>query len=47
MQGVHLLPVYGETWVPPSFDASDALDAFKLFFVNKFIDYHAHELLSK
>ena len=45
--GVHLLQVYGETWVPPSFDASDALDAFKLFFVNKFIDYHAHELLSK
>ncbi len=45
--GVHLLLVYGETWVPPSFDASDALDAFKLFFVNKFIDYHAHELLLK
>ena len=46
VRGIHLLPVYGETQVPHNFDPANALDAFKLFFVNKFIDYHAHELLS-
>jgi hypothetical protein len=27
-----------------TFTYSDSLDAFRLFYVNKYIDYHAHEL---
>jgi hypothetical protein len=46
VRGIHLLPVYGNAEVPHCFNPADALDAFSSFFVNKFIDYHAHELLS-
>ncbi|KAI0725873.1 hypothetical protein C8Q72DRAFT_849474 [Fomitopsis betulina] len=39
----HLLPVYGEDFIPFGFRAQDSLDAFRVYLVNKFVDYHAHE----
>lgn len=46
VRGAHLLPVYGHGALPEEWAYSDSLDGFKQFYVNCFIDYHAHELLS-
>ena len=45
VRGAHLLPQYGSGFLPEDFCYTDALDAFKSYFVDRFIDYHAHELL--
>ena len=45
-RGAHLLPVYGSTRVPDNFSHHDALDSFSSFFVNHFVDHHAHELIT-
>ena len=44
--GAHLLPVYGSTRLPDDFSHHDALDSFYSFFVNHFIDHHAHEFIT-
>ncbi|KAJ7572018.1 hypothetical protein C8J56DRAFT_809850 [Mycena floridula] len=46
-RGIHLLPVYGKGYLPEDFVYTMALDSFKSFFVNHFIDHHAHEFLSQ
>jgi hypothetical protein len=46
LRGVHLLPCYGEGFLPVDLTHNDALDVWDSYFVNQFIDYHAHELLS-
>lgn len=46
VRGAHLLPVYGEGRVPEHFSYDRTLTEFERFFVNPFIDHHAHELLS-
>ena len=46
LRGIHLLPCYGRGFIPEDFLYIDALNAFDTYFVNQFIDYHAHELLS-
>lgn len=43
VRSVHLIGVYGNSFVPLRFNASDSLDAFRAFYVNKFADYHSHE----
>ena len=43
--GAHLLPVYGQSRVPQRFDHFMALDTYKSFFVNHFIDHHTHKLI--
>ena len=41
----HLIGVCdGTTWLPYNFRCHDSLDSFKAFYVNKYIDYHAHEI---
>jgi hypothetical protein len=45
-RGAHLLPIYGSSRVPDDFSHHDALDSYKSFFVNHFIDHHAHELIT-
>ncbi|KAF5379158.1 hypothetical protein D9615_006028 [Tricholomella constricta] len=44
LRGAHLLPVFGEAYLPIDFHFSYTLDAFDLFYVNKFVDYHSHEI---
>ncbi|KIM69013.1 hypothetical protein SCLCIDRAFT_104226, partial [Scleroderma citrinum Foug A] len=41
----HLIPVYGNDLVPIDFHFSETLDAFKAYYVNKYIDHHAHTLV--
>lgn len=45
VRGAHLLPKYGVGFIPEDFSHVDALDAFKSYLVNHFVDYHAHELI--
>ena len=41
----HLLPIYGQSRVPEDFDYHAALDTYNSFFVNHYIDHHAHEFI--
>ena len=39
----HLIPVHGTHPIPPYMQASDALDSFNAYFINKYADHHSHE----
>lgn len=45
-RGAHLLPVYGTGSLPPWISFTNSLDAFKQYYVNSYVDHHAHEMLS-
>ncbi|KAF7299911.1 hypothetical protein HMN09_00998700 [Mycena chlorophos] len=48
LRAVHLIGVAGKEFLPSDakdLDYSDSLDAFEAFYVNKYADYHAHEIL--
>jgi hypothetical protein len=48
VRGIDLLPVYGQEGVPPEeFSYMDSLEAFDRYYVNDFVDYHAHEILGE
>lgn len=38
----HLMPIFGEDFLPYNFHFSHTLDAFASFFVNKYVDYHSN-----
>ncbi|KAF8810183.1 hypothetical protein BYT27DRAFT_7222195 [Phlegmacium glaucopus] len=44
LRGAHLIPVFGEGFLPPNFRHNWSLDSFKAFFVNKYADHHANEI---
>ncbi|KAK7681444.1 hypothetical protein QCA50_015536 [Cerrena zonata] len=44
VRAAHLIPRYGSEFIPSNFDHFDSLDAFRAYYVNKFIDHHAHEI---
>lgn len=46
IRGAHLLPVYGPSFLPENFHFSDSLDAFRAYFVNRFVDHHTHAFIS-
>lgn len=43
LRAAHLIGVSGRRRVPTTLKFSDSLDAFRMFYVNKYIDHHAHE----
>lgn len=45
LRGVHLLPVFGRRPVPDRWNYAYTLDCFTAFYVNKYADYHANEIL--
>jgi hypothetical protein len=45
LRAVHLIGVYGEDFVPVKLHYSQSLDHFHTFYVNKFIDHHAFEIV--
>ncbi|KAH9976470.1 hypothetical protein BJV74DRAFT_781825, partial [Russula compacta] len=47
LHGTHLLPCYGEGFLPEEMTHNNALDAWDIYFVNQFIDYHAHKLFAQ
>jgi hypothetical protein len=40
----HLMPVYGDDSVPTHLSFTQSLDAFRTYYVNKYIDHHAFEI---
>ena len=44
LRAAHLIPVYGESFIPVGTHFSDSLDKFDRFFVNKYIDHQAYEV---
>ncbi|THH19362.1 hypothetical protein EW146_g1774 [Bondarzewia mesenterica] len=44
VRGAHLIGVYGNEFLPYDFHYTDSLDAFRAYYVNKFIDHHANEI---
>ena len=42
LRPAHLIPVYGDDMVPTDFHFTDCLDAFRAYYVNKYIDHHSH-----
>ena len=45
LRGAHLIGAAGGQKIPLRFSHSDSLDCFKAFYVNKYADHHAHEIL--
>lgn len=46
VRGVHLMPVYGDSPVPSSgLKHYHSLNVFNMFYVNKYADYHANEII--
>lgn len=45
LRGAHLIPIFGRDFVPSELHFSDSLDAFAAFYVNRYIDHHAFEIL--
>lgn len=45
LHAAHLIPVYGHQKVPLDFHFLYSLDAFEGFYVNKYIDHHAFEVV--
>jgi hypothetical protein len=44
VRAAHLLPVFGAGFVPRTLTFADTLDAFRMFYVNKYVDHHAFEI---
>lgn len=45
LRSAHLIGVAGAQRLPKTFTHHDSLYGFKLFYVNKYIDHHAHEII--
>jgi hypothetical protein len=46
-RAAHLLPIYGDSRVPEDFDHHNALDTYHSYFVNHYVDHHAHEFIGR
>ena len=44
LRSAHIIGVAGSEMLPIRFTYHDTLSAFKLFYVNKYADHHAHEI---
>ena len=42
----HLMPVFGDQFIPIGLTPDRTLDVFQSFYINRYIDYHAFELTS-
>jgi hypothetical protein len=45
LRNAHLIGVAGDSFIPNDLKCSDTLNTFKSFYVNKYIDYHVHEII--
>jgi hypothetical protein len=45
LRAAHLIPVFGKEKMPPDFKYSYSLDTFEAYYVNKYIDHHAYEIV--
>jgi hypothetical protein len=44
LRAAHLIPIYGRNPLPIQINSVVSLDTFKAYYINKYIDYHAHKI---
>ncbi|KIY48260.1 hypothetical protein FISHEDRAFT_65800 [Fistulina hepatica ATCC 64428] len=44
LRAAHLLPIFGQDFLPKHFHFTHTYDAFDMFFVNKYADHHANTI---
>ncbi|KAJ7654893.1 hypothetical protein B0H17DRAFT_1172027 [Mycena rosella] len=44
LRAAHLLPIFGDDFLPRHFRYYSSLDSFIAFYVNKYADHHSHEI---
>lgn len=44
VRGAHLLAIFGTSFVDEDLNYTQTLDAFRAFYVNKYVDHHSHEI---
>ncbi|KAF8808511.1 hypothetical protein BYT27DRAFT_7222876 [Phlegmacium glaucopus] len=44
VRGAHLIPVYGEDFVPRHITCANSLDYYSTYYVSKFADHHSYEI---
>ena len=45
LHGMPLIPVYENHALPLDLQSTDSLNVFKAYYVNKYINHHAHEII--
>lgn len=45
LRGAHLIGIANDEFLPHQLKHTDSLTSFRTFYVNRFIDYHAHEVI--
>ena len=45
-RAAHLIPIFGDSFVPDHITLDNSLDYFKGFYVNCFVDHHAFSIAS-
>ncbi|KIL55144.1 hypothetical protein M378DRAFT_91349, partial [Amanita muscaria Koide BX008] len=45
IRGVHLIPVYGDGFIPLDIKFTNSLDRYDTFYVNRYADHHSHEII--
>jgi hypothetical protein len=46
LRAAHLEPCFGDDFLPSHIQYTDTLDAFRAYYVNKYVDHSAHAMLS-
>ncbi|KAJ7618617.1 hypothetical protein FB45DRAFT_981191 [Roridomyces roridus] len=44
VRAAHLIPIFGDDFIPHHFSYTWSLDRFKSFYINKYADHHSHEI---
>ncbi|KAJ7440045.1 hypothetical protein FB451DRAFT_1445189 [Mycena latifolia] len=44
VDGAHLVPIFGDHFLPRHFKYSSSLDSFRAYSINKYADHHSHEI---
>ncbi|KAJ7312726.1 hypothetical protein DFH08DRAFT_791300 [Mycena albidolilacea] len=44
LRGAHLIPIYGDSYLPRHIKRTASLDSFRAYYVNKYADHHSHEI---
>ncbi|KAG1856432.1 hypothetical protein F4604DRAFT_1883125 [Suillus subluteus] len=45
-RAAHLIPIYGTRFFPPNVNLHTSYDAFRAYYVNKYVDHHAFKIAS-
>ena len=44
LRSAHLMGIAGDEFIPKTVNFHNSLDAFKAYYINKYIDHHSHEI---